>query len=295
MSDYTSFVEHAQKVFDQGAEGSPLPLATGDRAGLTLSKAHICPHVEYRTGASILKTHRGGQKEDLIGGGLRGEVKGFSDASRRRLMYLIGGIRRDADLPLFITLTYPNAFPDAISSKRHLRMFWKRLDRYLKSLEVAYGLIWKLEPQKRGAPHYHILLWGCSLEVLSDFVPGAWFDIAGGGDEKHLRWHKGEFENQHCVQQVYSRNGVMRYASKYLGKTFEVEGWQKVGRYWGIINRANIPFGELVQEDVTRSKAVEIIRYQRRFSKVKKRNNKSLTTFCDVDQWVDKLDIGGSL
>lgn len=297
-TDYTAFESYIGSVVDNkgvARSGGSLRVSEGLPGGLPLSKAHICPFVEYRTGASILKTHRGGQKEDQVGGGLRGDVKGFSDASRRRLMYLIGGIRRDADLPLFVTLTYPNSFPDALSSKRHIRVFWKRLDRYLKSLGCVYGLIWKLEPQKRGAPHYHILLWGCDLQVLADFVPGAWFEIAGSGDEKHLRWHKGELKNEHCVQQVYSRNGVLRYASKYLGKTFEVKGWEKVGRYWGMVNRDNIPFGELVQAEVTRKKAVEVLRYQKRFSGLKKRNNKSLTIFCDADQWVEKLEIGGSL
>jgi len=164
-------------------------------------------------------------------------------------------------------------------------MFSQRVVRAFPGI----GFFWKLEPQKRGAPHYHGLAWGVDLEPFMDFVPGAWFEIAGGGDEKHLRWHKGEFENQHCVQQVYSLNGVLRYASKYLGKTFEVEGWQKVGRYWGIVNRANIPFGELVVEEVTRSKALEVMRYQRRFAHLPGTSKKSSTILCDADQWVENL------
>jgi hypothetical protein len=85
---------------------------------------------------------------------------------------------------------------------------------------------------------------------------------------------------------------VLAYAAKYLGKTFEVEGWEKVGRYWGIINRNNIPFGELVKQEVTYKKAVEILRYGKRFTGLKKRNNRSLNIFCDADQWIEKLEIG---
>lgn len=267
------FVEHSRN--EGGADGH------------TLSKAHISPFVEYRTGAGLLKAHRGGMKDDQIGGGQRGVVKGFSDASRRRLLYTIRGIKLDADLPLFITLTYPKSFPNAHTSKKHLDTFFKRFSRAFP----GHGSIWKLEPQKRGAPHYHILTWACDLEAVSRFVPNAWFDIAGGDDINHLKWHMGMLNNQHCVQQVYNKNGVLRYASKYLGKTFEVTGWDKVGRYWGIINRNNIPFGELVKQEVTQKKAVEIIRYQKRFSGLTKRNNRSMTIFCDADQWIKKLEL----
>lgn len=287
--DYTQNGEDSRTACPPGREeaGQPERLP----AAVPLSKAHIRPHVEFRSGASILKAHRGGQKEDQVGGGVRGEITGFSDDSRRRLMYLIGGIMRDASLPLFITLTYPNSFPDARSSKRHLKMFQQRFKRAFP----AHGSIWKLEPQKRGAPHYHILTWGLDLNQVQSFVPVAWFKIAGGGDEKHLAWHMGLLGhgNKHCVQRVRSWRGVWTYASKYLGKTFEVEGWQGVGRFWGVVNRENIPFGELHQVEVTRGEAVQTIRYQRRFSKLKKRNNRSLTIFCDVDQWISKLQIGG--
>jgi hypothetical protein len=129
------------------------------------------------------------------------------------------------------------------------------------------------------------------LAQVQNFVPGAWFEIAGGGDPKHLTWHAGGFDNEHCVQQVYSFNGVMRYASKYLGKTFQVEGWQKVGRYWGTVNRDNVPLGELVQQEVTRKKAVEIMRYQRRFAGLKRHGKRSQTIFCDADQWIEKIGL----
>ena len=290
MSDYSAFDEHNSARVTSGGNfpsGGSQRLCDGVSDGGTLSTLHISPFVEWRAGASLLKAHRGGSKDDAPIGGIRGEVQGFSNDSRRRLMRTIASVRRDADLPLFITLTYPESFPDARSSKKHIDTFFKRFARAFP----GHGSIWKLEPQKRGAPHYHLLTWGCQLETVQAFVPGAWFEIAGGGDPKHLRWHKGEFENQHCVQQVYSHNGVMRYASKYLGKTFQVEGWQKVGRYWGVLNRSNIPFGELIQEEVTKQKALEVMRYQRRFAHLKGSGKKSATVICDADQWIEKIGL----
>jgi len=291
MSDYTLL--EVQNLYSEyaNAHADGLPASVSEDSPPTvavpLSTVHISPFVEYRAGAGLLKAHRGGQKDEPPEGGLRGEVKGFSNAARLRLMRTIAGVKLDADLPLFITLTYPETFPDARSSKKHLDTFFKRFTRAFPE----HGSIWKLEPQKRGAPHYHLLTWGLELSKVAVFVPGAWYDIAGNGDIKHLRWHMGEFQNQHCVQQVHSREGVMRYASKYLGKTFEVEGWERVGRYWGVVGRSNIPFGELVTEEVTRKEAIEVMRYQRRFAHLKGSSKKSSTIFCDADQWIKKIGL----
>ena len=264
-------------------------LAAGAPERVPLSMMQISPFIEYRAGASLLKAHKGGIPKQPKGG-KRKPIDGFSPSARRRLMAMIAGVRRDAPLPMFITLTYPEVFPDPKTSKRHLDTFFKRFKRAFP----AGGSIWKLEPQQRGAPHFHIMTWGCDLLQVMQFVPQAWFEIAGSNDQKHLMWHCGELGNQHCVQQVRKFEGVRSYASKYLGKTFEVAGWQGrwTGRYWGVINRGAVPLGELVRSDLTRHKAIEVIRYQRRFASLKKfSNNKSLTIFCDVDQWINKLDI----
>ena len=260
----------------------------GAVTGVPLSKAHISPVGEYRAGGSLLKAHRGGVPDAVMGGGKRGDIKGFSSQARRRLMYFIASVRRDASLPLFITLTYPEVFPDPKTSKRHLDVFFKRLSRAFP----GHGTVWKLEPQQRGAPHFHLMTWGCDFSAVAEFVPWAWFPIAGGGDLNHLLWHGGKLGNQHCVQQVRKFEGVRSYASKYLGKTFEVAGWseQWTGRFWGVVNRSNIPQGELVQEEVTEQKALELLRYERRFAGLNKfRSNKSLTVFCDASQWIEKV------
>lgn len=253
---------------------------------LPLSTAHISPFIEWPSGASLLKVSKA-EPSKQMGGGRRGVVVAFSLASRRRLMRLMACVRRDASLPVFVTLTYPNKFPSPKQSKLHLDTFIKRLKR---AFPMAGG-IWKIEPQQRGAPHYHILVWGCDAKSLKDFVPGAWFDIAGGGDELHLLFHQGKLKNQHCVGQVRSNKGVMAYASKYLGKTFEVSGWNslEVGRFWGVFMNGNIPFGEMQTLEITRSQAVHLMRYQKRYAKLKKRSYPSLTVFCDAEQWITKV------
>jgi hypothetical protein len=212
---------------------------------------------------------------------------------------MIAKVRRDAKLPMFVTLTYPDEFPDPAESKVHLDNFEKRLKRAFPKA----GALWKVEPQKRGAPHYHCLVWGVPFIWLSSFVPQAWYEIAGGGDPKHLAWHEGRcgHGNKHCVQEVRSFKGVWFYAAKYLGKTFEVAGWNKkwTGRYWGVMAPENIPFGEMRELVITRQKAVQIMRYERRFARSWKGRDKkkyspkgdrrSLAIFCDASQWAERL------
>lgn len=270
--------------------------------GKTLSTTHIRndnpPVIEYYVGASLFKASKGGECVQK-GGGIRGRVKGFSYASRLRLMRTIARIRRKAALPLFVVLTYPDDFPEPEESKKHLHLLSVRFHKDF----IGGGFIWKMEPQLRSAPHFHLLVWGVDLQKFSDWMPVVWFQIAGGGDPKHLAWHKGLCGNGniHCVQPVRSFEGVWFYASKYLGKTFEVSGWDKkwTGRYWGVVAKENIPFGNLCQLTVTRQFAVTVLRYERRFVKGSKAHGKkkrksptggrSLSIFCDASQWAERL------
>lgn len=254
----------------------------------SLSKAHIrprpIPKVTYREGSSYLSVTRG-YKMDKVGGGKRRQIKGFSKNSRRRLMYLIAGIRRDADLPCFVTLTYPNYFPTVEKAKRDLKIFLQRLKRRFEC-----SGIWKLEPQMRGAPHYHMLIWGVSQGDLFEWVCQNWYDIAGNGDTNHLLFHKGELRgSKPCVSKVYSFKGVWAYASKYIGKTFEVAEWgsQWTGRFWG--SWGDLPQGELKEAIIPEKLAIISMRYQRRFARLKRYSHWRVTTFCNADLWVEKI------
>jgi hypothetical protein len=287
---------HVRSTLAGANAGTREPLSTAHISPQVSEKLFKVPQIEFYDGASIFKASRGGVVEQ-VGGGLRGDISGFSYASRRRLMVTIGKIKRDAELPLFVTLTYPNEYPaDPAEWKRHLDMFFKRLKRKFPNV----GAIWKMEPQERGAAHYHLLAWGCPESEARLFVPAAWYEIAGGGDPNHYLWHIGALGNgnEHCVQPVRSFQGVMSYASKYLGKTFEVAGWENVGRFWGVVNRGKIPFGEKMVFEVTKAKSAVVMRYQRRFMRnsktrgLKKKitaKGKSMTIFCDASQWANRL------
>lgn len=205
-------------------------------------------------------------------GGTRGVIQGFSRASQRRLTdrlmfvpwndYTDGDRHRiDAKLCL-VTLTYPAEYPRCSEiHKRHLDNFRRALDRVRGG---EYAAIWRLEYQKRGAPHYHILMLFKNTINITRFTTWAratWFRIVESGDRRHLL-HGAD------VRAVYKpktgSGGLMRYLVKYLGKVCETEDLP--GRIWG--EWGSMP--EVVRMAVvfeTRQGLVEFIRRVRRWGK----------------------------
>jgi len=189
-----------------------------------------------------------------VGGGVRGRVEGFSSSSRLRCLRDIGKIpegavdRRLRKLVLFGTLTYPEEFPAARASKRHLHAFREAFRRRWPGA----GFKWKLEPQERGAPHYHLLLlfeedmaaWG-SIQVgdlpqrieFQEWLAETWYRIVGSGDERHLWFHR---NGERVVEVVHTYRQLQRYIGKYVGKAFGIDQvtWSEPGRFWGTCNRA---------------------------------------------------------
>jgi len=111
-------------------------------------------------------------------GGIRGQCKGFSFASRRRMMERLNSVSCAAPLPAFVTLTFPDAcFDDNVSkfsktAKLCLDVWLKRLRRIVPGTSGFWRMEWKA--RKSGLhegklfPHFHMLLWG----LESRFAPG---------------------------------------------------------------------------------------------------------------------------
>lgn len=212
-----------------------------------LSSSHISPVVPvggFGTGAQV-EWAKGGRwaavrisrsPGEVWGGGKRGRVEEFSAESRRRLSKLVASFDQTRVVVghfRFVTLTYPKVFPTARETKVHL-------DRVLKRFERAWGprgMVWKLEPQKRGAPHYHLLILMGSQDTLDaerSWWAQNWFDSVGSGDVKHFRAGT-------AVEVVRDWSGVGAYAAKYLAKPCWAHGWEAPGRWWGVKRRELLP------------------------------------------------------
>lgn len=241
--------------------------AGGRRGGFGLSTAHKWPHggrsdaVEGRgelwLGGSLCEFQRPGVKQEQQGGGLRGRCVGFSAGSRRRLQRTFGKIKRDAPA-LFVTLTYPGEFSQYWKRwKRDLRSLAKRLKRKFPS----FSALWRLEPQMRGAPHYHLLVYGVAF-IPHEWLAQAWYEIVGSGDERHL-WAGTQ------VQAIQSHGMAGAYVRKYLAKPADGFGsdvdWQHVGRWWGVLYREDVPWAERLCVSLTDGEAKRGMRFLRRY------------------------------
>jgi hypothetical protein len=131
-------------------------------------------------------------------GGPRGMVTGVSRASLARMMRTIAtldfepweaAVVRGWTVPM-VTLTYPGDWlrwaPSAQVCAGHLAAWWRRVRR---ATGYPVSAIWVREWQRRGAPHYHVLvplparvgdIW------IADWVSRSWFEVVGSGDSRHL-------------------------------------------------------------------------------------------------------------
>jgi hypothetical protein len=133
----------------------------------------------------------------------------------------------------FVTLTYHLQWGDHKQTKRQLQAFFKRLFRKWPTI----GILWKLEPQERGAPHFHLIvwLWSAVYQAYSSefrrWCQHAWSQVVGEGWNKHHRKHGCSVERVDNSQP----GRLMRYLSKYVCKGWTSE--QPTGRVWGIVGR----------------------------------------------------------
>jgi len=181
--------------------------------------------------------------------GSGGAIKEFSMRSRFRLLHTVKNA--DCDFFCMVTLTYPAEFPcTGPQTKRHLQNFRLRLLRKWPTI----GGVWFLEFQRRGAPHYHVLLtlklWEMgelvererrhnklgarkyrTIEWVQDLLSSWWYEIVSSGDLRHLRAGT-------AVEVIEEEQGALRYAACHAAKPHQKkvpEGFADVGRFWGVI------------------------------------------------------------
>lgn len=170
-------------------------------------------------------------------GGKRGSIMDFSSASRRRLLELTNRLAFQRDGVKFLTLTFTGC-PTNEEAKKALRRFYMRLRRR----DSRAAVIWRMEYQKRGSIHFHLLMWN------TKFWP-----------QRALQrvWEQCTRENRSVVhiKRVMNHKHLIRYVSKYIAKMPEGDGFTSLeagaylhatnktsaGRFWGIWGKDDLP------------------------------------------------------
>jgi hypothetical protein len=161
-----------------------------------------------------------------IGGGERGEIEVFSRASRRRLFRELHKLIFKT--VTFITLTYPSEFPVAC------KVYKANLKEYRRRFEIKWGAaraIWRLEFQKRGAPHFHIMYLDLPFIPVWE-IAWMWKCVCHTWDMAH------EVNGVDLKLITDAREGrlIAQYLSKYIAKVDERSGKhdrEHTGRWWG--------------------------------------------------------------
>jgi hypothetical protein len=163
------------------------------------------------------------------GRGMRERVRGFSRTSRRNLLRRLASINRDAFRAfkgriIFVTLTYPGEYPqNPARCKGHLKALHKRLQR----MYGPFAAFWRLGIQRRGAWHFHLLLFvGPSIGLIDElrrFISSSWYEVTGKVSEGHL--HAGT-----RVVAVRRWREVTSYVERYMAKPEEFPEGLQTGR-----------------------------------------------------------------
>jgi hypothetical protein len=191
----------------------------------------------------------------------RSEISEFSEKSRQRLRLSLAKVDQSkCGRAIFGTLTYPADFPlDQKTFKKHLKMFSQR---FLRAFPSA-GFHWKLEFQARGAAHFHPIFWNLSsdkmfLGTFRIWLACNWFEVVDSGNQKHLLAGT-------SADLINSQFGIMRYVSGYASKSDQTKPGCKVGRYWGIVGRVNIPRAKEKVIELSSTQAKLVRRTTRRY------------------------------
>ncbi len=219
--------------------------------------------------------------------GPRGLVNCLTSQARRRLSATVAKLRRDAPCH-FITLTYPGhaenwspklsefgppvPLPGPRQSKQDLRAYFKWIRRHFPN----FSAVWKLEPQERGVPHFHLLAYGLpDDQALMLSLRNRWYEQVGRGHAYH---YAHGFESDYLGTDA---DKARAYVSKYVAKgdalslnpDHGAHAGRSPGRFWGLEFRQSLPFSDCITMEIDPDFSAFAIRTLRRFQQSKMRQS----------------------
>jgi hypothetical protein len=193
--------------------------------------------LEYENAFQIL-VDRDEKKKKYRATPKRGIIRNFSQASRNRLLRLFSCLQYSKFYnTYFVTLTYHNRNePKRATCKSDLNVFLQ----YIRDNYPLSHYIWRLELQKRGMPHFHVILFNMpqtdlkAEDKLRHELNIAWHRIADPTSSSH-------FSYGFDIKRLISFKQAFFYISKYCAKIDNNLDCKKLGRIWS--RSVDLPVG----------------------------------------------------
>jgi hypothetical protein len=188
----------------------------------------------------------------------RSTIKTFSKRSRFRLFVAMAQIKSHlVNKPFFITLTYHHGHElREASDKTVLHNFLVSM----RDFDQGVQFIWRIDLQKRGAPHYHLILFPSINKKIPNRkkyminVCNIWHRVADPNSRRHKDFG--------CdVQNISNYRHACSYINKYLAKLPDGETGLDKGKHWGCSrNLPNKPFDVYKLNEITSPRIIEKLR-----------------------------------
>lgn len=177
----------------------------------------------------------------------------WSEKSRAKMVWRLATLDYNAMMkdvfkpPAMITLTYPKYWeelaPNSQAAKRHLNVLKKR---YAKAFGENMVGLWKMEFQRRGAVHFHLLLVPPNTPKFAQWLSTNWTEIVAPKDPEDRANHllAGTGIDYEEGIRAFDPRRIAVYFSKHSSANFGEKEYQNrpprlwveagnVGRFWG--------------------------------------------------------------
>ena len=229
----------------------------------------------------------------------RGKIETLSKSSRRNLKLTLHTITFEA-LAYTMALTMPGNTDEisGASAKRRFIILCNRMTTSRIPSIILIGMMWKQELQKRGEVHFHLMLYGMTEDnrrTVQRWIAEQWNELICSRSTKeertkHLWWNlrdgstrSGRYDSKaDNMQEVRDFAG---YFAKYLGKYEKAQAARDPipGRWWGKVNKKNIPWAELREIELPLRMRIHCQRIARKIRQKKAGAAKHLCIMRELD------------
>jgi len=196
-------------------------------------------------------------------------------------MLLLHSIKRDAALPVMVTLTFPAELRVSPAEAKACRLAWEK--RMIRRYGSRWCSIWRLEAHPelsaklgRVHPHFHCLTWGAwyDLRELSEAWTSVIWEVLdvdpclSDADGELVRDKSDKAGTN--AERLRCWGGVVYCGKNYIAKE-EAYPLGKAGRVWGYCRRSKLPLAKVERVPLSVAEVVAVR--------------------CAVEKWMDEKNI----